>query len=124
VIDLVFLGANLMKILEGGYVPLLIAARGLPCHVDLDARHDGSGAQGRANRSHAGRPVEITDAQDATADPGTAIYLTAHPEYAPVALMHSLKHFKSLHEDNVILTVVTSDKPRVPDSRPRVRSTS
>ena len=35
------------------------------------------------------------------------------PDYAPVALMHSLKHFKSLHEHNVILTVVTANVPRV-----------
>ena len=44
---------------------------------------------------------------------GTAIFLTSNPEYAPVALMHSLKHFKSLHEHNVILTIVTGNVPRV-----------
>lgn len=52
--------------------------------------------------------------------PGTAIHLTSSPQTAPVALMHSLKHFKSLHDQNVILTVVTAPLPRV-DPQDRVR---
>ena len=47
--------------------------------------------------------------------PGTAVFLTSDPQSAPTALMHSLKHYKVLHEHNVILTVLTSDRPRVPD---------
>ncbi|MCC2109388.1 MAG: KUP/HAK/KT family potassium transporter, partial [Hyphomicrobiales bacterium] len=47
--------------------------------------------------------------------PGTAVYLTAQPDLAPVALLHSLKHFKALHENNVILTIRTADTPRVAD---------
>ena len=47
--------------------------------------------------------------------PGTAVYLTSTPEIAPAALMHSLKHFKSLHEMNVILTVQSMQVPRVSD---------
>jgi KUP system potassium uptake protein len=47
--------------------------------------------------------------------PGTAVFLTSDPDFAPTALLHNLKHNKVLHEYNVILTVVTSDMPRVPD---------
>jgi KUP system potassium uptake protein len=47
--------------------------------------------------------------------PGTAIFLTSDVEGAPTALLHSLKHYKVLHEQNVILSVVTSNLPRVPD---------
>ena len=47
--------------------------------------------------------------------PGTAIFLTSDIEGAPTALLHSLKHYKVLHEHNVILTVITSSSPRVPD---------
>ena len=46
---------------------------------------------------------------------GTAIFLTSDIEGAPTALLHSLKHYKVLHEHNVILTVITSSAPRVPD---------
>ena len=47
--------------------------------------------------------------------PGTAVFLTSDPEFAPTALMHNLKHNKVLHEHNVILTIVTADTPRVPE---------
>ena len=53
--------------------------------------------------------------------PGTAVFLTSDPEFAPTALLHSLKHYKVLHEKNVILTVETADTPRVaPAERVRI----
>ena len=45
--------------------------------------------------------------------PGTAVFLTSDPDSAPTALMHSLKHYKVLHEKNVILTIETAPTPRV-----------
>ncbi len=45
---------------------------------------------------------------------GTAVFLTSDPDFAPTALLHNLKHNKVLHENNVILTIITSDTPRVP----------
>lgn len=115
VIDLIFLGANLMKVLDGGFVPLVIAAlvvtlmwtwmRGVSVLAQKDKQAE----------------IPLTDLlrQLAKKPPatvsGTAVYLTAHPENAPAALMHSLKHFKSLHEHNVILTIKTADVPRVDD---------
>ncbi len=119
-IDIVFLGANLMKFLDGGYVPLLIAAavvtimRTWMKGTAALAQHDTQAEirLGDLLRSIEARPLPII--------PGTAVYLTAHPEFAPPALMHSLKHFKSLHEQNVILTVETADVPRV-DPAERMR---
>ncbi|MGA8321223.1 MAG: KUP/HAK/KT family potassium transporter, partial [Xanthobacteraceae bacterium] len=52
--------------------------------------------------------------------PGTAVFLTSDPKSAPTALMHSLKHYKVLHEKNVILSVETTHTPRV-DADKRVR---
>ena len=54
--------------------------------------------------------------------PGTAVFLTSDPEFAPTALLHNLKHNKVLHENNVILTIITADTPRVPEGE-RVRIT-
>jgi KUP system potassium uptake protein len=48
--------------------------------------------------------------------PGTAVFLTSDPQSAPTALMHSLKHYKVLHEQNVILSVVTAQQPIGPES--------
>src|SRR6185436_10570799 len=45
--------------------------------------------------------------------PGTAVFLTGDPSSTPTALLHSLKHYKVLHEQNVILTIMTADMPRV-----------
>ena len=47
--------------------------------------------------------------------PGTAVFLTSDPEFAPTALLHNLKHNKVLHEHNVVLTIVTADTPRAKD---------
>jgi KUP system potassium uptake protein len=48
--------------------------------------------------------------------PGTAVFLTSDPEFAPTALLHNLKHNKVLHEHNVVLTILFADTPRVPES--------
>src|SRR5258705_10883283 len=45
--------------------------------------------------------------------PGTAVFLTSDPDFAPTALLHNLKHNKVLHEHNVVLTIITADTPRV-----------
>ena len=118
VIDLIFLGANMLKVLDGGYVPLAIAAvvsivmvtwmRGTAVLVQKE--HDAEVPLDTILRQLDRKPVPTV--------PGTAIYLTSSPETTPVALMHSLKHFKSLHEQNVILTIVTAPVPRIdPDQR-------
>ncbi len=52
------------------------------------------------------RPVRV---------PGTAVFLTAHPEGTPLVLLHHLKHNKALHEEVILLSIVTEDVPEVPD---------
>ena len=61
--------------------------------------------------------TELIDKLEAKPPPriaGTAVFLTSDPESTPTALLHSLKHFKVLHENNAIVTVVTADTPSVP----------
>ena len=115
VVDLVFLGANLMKLFEGGYVPLMIA-----CIVMLVMRSWLKGTEiieTKARQTDLPIGVLLSQLEKRTPVlvPGTAVYLTAQPDLAPVALLHSLKHFKALHENNVILTIRTADTPRVAD---------
>lgn len=115
VLDLTFLGANLVKISEGGYVPLGIAAVMLVIMA--------SWMRGTAIVVHKDREAElpldtllaqISKSGSIATVPGTAVFLTSNPDLAPAALLHSLKHFKSLHEQNVILTITTAEVPRVP----------
>ncbi len=121
VIDLVFLGANLMKFLDGGYVPLLIAG-GLGVIMWTWIRGTAAlNALDRQSEIPLADLLRALERSQPASIPGTAIYLTANPGFAPVSLMHALKHFRSLHERNVILTVNTADRPRV-DRSERMRA--
>ena len=110
-IDLVFFGANILRVVEGGWVPLTIAAgillviwtwvRGRRIVAELE--------QGDA--------LPITDMARALAlrPPrrvrGSAVFLTAQDDQTPHALLHNLKHNHVLHAHNFILTVRTLQKP-------------
>jgi KUP system potassium uptake protein len=53
------------------------------------------------------------------------VFLTSDPTSAPTALLHSLKHYKVLHEHNVILTIETADTPKVkPEERVQIEQIS
>ncbi|HEY0213034.1 MAG TPA: potassium transporter Kup [Paenirhodobacter sp.] len=116
-LDLVFLGANLIKIAEGGYVPLGIAAAML---VVMFSWRRGSGLLAEKEReSQVSMDLLLGQihAKSIATVPGTAVFLTATPEMAPESLLHSLKHFKALHEKNMLLTILTADVPRVSDDK-------
>ena len=119
-VDLTFLTANMLKILEGGWMPLVLGARGDGDHVHMAARHAAADRRRRASRrcrSTASSPS--LEKKPPHRVPGTAVFLTSDPEFAPTALLHSLKHYKVLHEKNVILTIETADTPRVDRGRAR-----
>jgi KUP system potassium uptake protein len=119
-IDLTFLTANLLKVVEGGWMPLALGAlimtlmytwrRGSRLLFEKTRRQE-IPLEGLVARLEKKPPVRV---------PGTAVFLTSDPSSAPTALLHSLKHYKALHEKNVILTIETADTPRV-DAAERVR---
>jgi KUP system potassium uptake protein len=119
-VDLTFLSANMLKIVEGGWVPL---ALGILIIVVMYTWRRGSRMLFEKTR-HQEMPLESLVAnlekKPPIRVPGTAVFLTSDPASAPTALLHSLKHYKVLHEKNVILTVETADTPRV-DPAERVR---
>jgi KUP system potassium uptake protein len=121
IIDFAFFGSNLLKVLHGGWVPLLIGVCLLI--VMLTWRR---GARILANKTRRlETPLDVLLKSLAKSKPprvpGTAVFLTAAPESAPTALLHSLKHYKVLHESNVILTLVTENVPRVsPQDRVKI----
>lgn len=112
-VDAIFLGANMTKVLEGGFVPLLVAG----ALVAIMYTWMRGTAVLAAKDKEASLPLQtliraMRDRPPLTA-PGTAVYLTGNPDAAPAALLHTLKHFKSLHARVVILTVATAPIPRV-----------
>jgi KUP system potassium uptake protein len=125
VIDMSFFLANSLKIFAGGWVPLAFAA--LTMAVMYTWRR-GSRLLFEKTRRQELPLVDLVKTLEAKPPhrvPGTAVFLTSDPESAPTALLHSLKHYKVLHEKNVILTVQADDMPRVaPEKRVQIEQIS
>jgi KUP system potassium uptake protein len=120
-IDLTFLSANMLKVVQGGWVPLALG--GLVMLVMYTWRRGTRILYAKTRRLETPLDdlVRILEKKPPQRVPGTAVFLTSDPKSAPTALMHSLKHYKVLHEKNVILSVETTHTPRVaPDMRVRI----
>jgi KUP system potassium uptake protein len=115
-VDMSFFAANLLKLFDGAWVPLLF---GVAVAVMIWTWRRGAGILVIKTRrievpladlikSLEKRPPHIVK--------GTAVFLTSDPSFVPTALMHNLKHNKVLHEHNVILTIETAQTPRVDPS--------
>ena len=110
-----FLAANLVKIPDGGYVPVIMAAtmcfliwtwvRGTK-HVKRKAHESAVPLVKLIGMLEKSRPIEV---------PGTAVFLTQDPDTAPSALMHNIKHNRVLHSQNFIVTVTVAPTPTVND---------
>ena len=113
-IDTTFLVANLAKVVDGGWLPLVVAA--FLVMVMLAWREGTSVLAAKTRRTEVPLADLLKGLERRPRDqrvPGTAVFLTAHPQTAPTALLHNLKHNKVLHEKNVILSVLTTDTPHV-----------
>ncbi len=113
VMDLTFLSANLLKIFQGGWAPLTIGAAVVTLMLTWRKGVQVLRARTRRQEMPLMDLVELLEAKPPARVEGTAVYLTSDRDYAPTALLHSLKHYKVLHEKNIILTIVTEDTPRV-----------
>ncbi|HRK42965.1 MAG TPA: potassium transporter Kup, partial [Gemmobacter sp.] len=116
VLEGLFLAANMTKVLDGGYIPILFA--GLLCtvmwtwvrgsaHVKRKSRDSSIDFDSLIRMLEKSHPVEV---------PGTAVFLTAEPDTAPPALLHNLKHNRVLHKLNFIVTVTVAPVPEVPEA--------
>jgi KUP system potassium uptake protein len=114
-IDFAFFGANLTKVLTGGYVPVFLAGALI---LVMWTWVKGTGILFEKTR-RTDVPLQELIGMLQKSPPhrvkGTAVFLTSDPDTSPAALLHNLKHNKVLHEKNVILTVRTLDIPRVED---------
>jgi KUP system potassium uptake protein len=114
VMESVFMASNLTKFLEGGFVPVLLAAglvivfwtwvRGTRLLQEQTRREEPLAKLFETLAHHPPHRVR-----------GTAIFLTGDPDVAPAALMHNLKHNQVLHETIIVLTVKTLQTPHAPD---------
>jgi KUP system potassium uptake protein len=115
-VDFSYLSANLLKIPDGGWFPLLVGAIAFTFLTTW--------AKGRKlmidRMNEASLPMEIfikSAASSATRVPGTAVFMTSSASGVPHALLHNLKHNKVLHERVILLTVKIEDVPYVPTDK-------
>ena len=112
-VDLLYFGANLLKVPDGGWFPLVVGAiiftllttwaRGRKLMID--------------RMSEASLPIEVfikSASTSATRVSGTAVFMTSSANGVPHALLHNLKHNKVLHERVILLTCKIEDVPYVP----------
>ncbi|MBJ6760407.1 potassium transporter Kup [Myxococcaceae bacterium JPH2] len=113
-VDLSFFGANAVKIADGGWFPLLLAV----CIFTLMTTWK-RGREILANKLRAST-ISLRELLESFGDhppvrvPGTAIFMTGNAEGTPPALLHNLKHNKVLHEQVVLLTILSEEVPHVP----------
>jgi KUP system potassium uptake protein len=114
VVDIAFFGANVVKVVQGGWFPLLVAAAIFTLMTTWK-----SGRRVLARRLRESTlPIEtfLNDSRVATLArvPGTAVFMFGN-KGTPPALLHNIKHNKVLHAQNVLLTVMTEEVPHVTD---------
>lgn len=114
-IDLGFFVANSVKFTQGGWVPTVVAVVLVTVMITWMGGRRRLAEKTRKDEVPLQFLVDNLSKKKPMTVPGTAIFLTSDIEGAPTALLHSLKHYKVLHENNVILTVRTSSSPRIPD---------
>jgi KUP system potassium uptake protein len=115
VIDLGFFAANVAKFPQGGWVPAVVATVLASLMTIWIVGRKRLADKTRRDEVPLEFLVENLSKKKPNTVPGTAVFLTSDIEGAPTALLHSLKHYKVLHEHNVILTVLTSESPTVSD---------
>jgi KUP system potassium uptake protein len=119
-IDAVFFAAAAHKILDGGWFPLALAAAVLALMMTWRRGRDRMRERLRGGSPPLPAFLQTLLAHPPQRVPGTAVFLTATAEVTPNALLHSLKHYKVLHERNVFLTVESRDVPWIaPEERIR-----
>ncbi|MEA2893464.1 MAG: system potassium uptake protein [Bradyrhizobium sp.] len=115
-VDLIFLLANLLKIFEGGWLPLAVGASLM---LVMLTWHRGTrilAAISRQNEVSLADFIAMIGKSSITRASGTAVFLTGNPAATPTALLHNIKHNKVLHENNIVLHVIAEDTPRVAES--------
>ena len=113
IVDFTFFSANMLKLMEGAWVPLLFGAAMVMQILTWQRGTRVLSLKTRKTEVPLETLLRSLEKKPPHMVPGTAVFLTSHPDFSPTALLHNLKHNKVLHEHNVILTIITEDTPRV-----------
>ena len=120
-VDAVFFAANLLKVPEGGWVPLVIGLFLMALMTSWKRGRDLMLARWKQDSLPLASFLKRLPQSRTLRVPGLAVFLTGTPDYVPAALLHNLKHNKVLHERVLFVTVTNLDVPEVkPEDRTRV----
>ncbi len=111
-VDATFLSANLLKLFEGAWAPLLFGSAMVLLIVTWQRGSRILVQKTRRIEVPIDALIRSLEKKPPHTVPGTAVFLTSDPDFAPASLLHNLKHNKVLHEQNIVLTIVTADTPR------------
>ena len=115
--DLAFFGANSVKVLDGGWLPLLSAAAVVVIFTTWDKGRALLGGLQNEGALPLAQLAQEAGRGGIARVPGTAAFLCGTPGTTPSALLHNLKHNKVLHRQNLFISVRTEDEPHVPEER-------
>ena len=113
-VDCVFFAANLLKVPEGGYVPLVLGIALLALMTSWKRGRDLLLSRWRMDSLPLASFLSRLPQSRTVRVPGMAVFLTGNPDYVPAALLHNLKHNKVLHEKVLFVTVNNLDVPEIP----------
>jgi KUP system potassium uptake protein len=124
-IDLAFFSANLLKIPDGGWVPLAVAVVVFTLMTTWKRGRDILQAILRRSSLPLDQFLMSLDRNKPVRVKGTAVFMTSESEGAPVVLLHHLKHNKVLHEEVILLSVISAEVPEIPvEARLRIEPLS
>ena len=115
-VDLLFLGSNLFKFFEGGWLPIAVATL---CLLLMVTWINGRERLLKARWTCSTTLTDFLAALEKSAPyrvPGTAIFMVPHQGIAPLALLHNLKHNKVLHERVILMNIDVISVPHVKDN--------
>ncbi len=116
-IDIVFMTANLTKISDGGWFPLVLAVAVFTLMTTWKRGRQILMQRIKERTVPFSKFLEQIRVNPPVRVPGTAVFMTSDPEGTPMALVHNVRHNRVLHTKNILLTVITEEEPHVPKDR-------
>ena len=116
-VDVTFFGANIVKVAQGGWFPLLIASGVFVLMTTWKRGRELLGERIKSQIVPLSDFFELMRIERPARVPGSAVFMTSNPEGAPPALMHNFHHNRVVHEQVILLTLVTEEVARVDDDK-------
>jgi KUP system potassium uptake protein len=113
-VDLAFFGANIVKVAQGGWFPLLVGMLVFTLFTTWKKGRELLAAKLLQGVFPLKDFIKDAASSGFTRVPGTAIFLNSDPTGTPIAMLHNIKHNMVLHQRNIMVTIITEEFPHVP----------